>query len=115
MRDRLIRWLRIRERPLPPPGSGDDLVIFHASPRFLWYSVVMWFPAQAMALFGLFVSLTFFGTIDPEGGGVRFEHMAALDEVSSRLAEAFFGNLGAWFVLAVRYFEMLAIAFWIIA
>ncbi len=106
MREKLISWLAISERPDPPPGAGATLSTFRASPRYLHYSVLAWLPKQAVAFAGLVFSLAFFGTLDqdflrPEGW-MRF-----LD----RLEDIRFGFLGFGTNLRalIGWFEWLAI------
>ncbi|MCG8460319.1 MAG: PH domain-containing protein [Holophagales bacterium] len=59
-----LRWLRVSERPDPPPGSGPDLRIFRASRRHLAYLHLPWALKQLGALFGILLSLAFLGAID---------------------------------------------------
>ena len=64
MRARLLRVLRVSERPTPPPGSGDDPDVFRASRRYFHYTIISWFPKQLFALAGLLFSLAFFGSLE---------------------------------------------------
>ena len=63
MRERLLRLLRVPERPDAPPGAGDSLETFRAAPGYFRYTVLMWFPKQVAALSGLLFSLAFFGSL----------------------------------------------------
>lgn len=62
MRKRLLSWLRVSERPDLPAGAGSSPRIFRASRRYLYYSVLMWFPKQVGTLLALVGSLAFFGS-----------------------------------------------------
>lgn len=107
MRERLLRLLRLRERPDPPPGSGA-LETFRASRRYLYLSAVAWFPKQLSALAGLVFALVFFGTIDAPF--LRAEGwMGFLDN----LDDAFRFEIGAWTLPPSTLFvflELLAVA-----
>jgi membrane protein YdbS with pleckstrin-like domain len=63
---RLLRFLRVTERPDPPPGSQPTLEMFRASERFFYLGAVGWLFKQAGALLGLLFSLALFG------GGLEF-------------------------------------------
>ncbi len=65
MRQRLLEFLRVPEKPEPPPGAGANLETFRASRRYLYYSVLGWALKQAGALAGLVFSLAFFGLGQP--------------------------------------------------
>ncbi len=61
LRQRLLKFLRIRERPEPPEGSSDSVSMFRASPKYFGYSALNWGVKQAGALFGLLIPL---GVVD---------------------------------------------------
>ena len=106
MRSRLFALLRVRERPDPPPGAGSAPRIFRASRRFLYYSVLMWFPKQMGALVALVASLAFFGSFDQPGGGAegweRF--VGQLGELKIQ-----FGGMVLDPTMLFRLFEILAV------
>lgn len=60
MKQFLLRFLRVTERPDPPPGSGPTLTVFRASERFFYLGVFGWLVKQASALLGLLFSLALF-------------------------------------------------------
>lgn len=64
MKRRVLRWLRLSERPDSPPGSGSELLVFRSSKRQLWVDAARWLMKQLGALVGLLVSLAFLGTFD---------------------------------------------------
>lgn len=106
MRQRLLRLLRVSERPDPPPGSGASLATFRASQRYLYLSALKWFPKQLSALAGLLFALVFFGTIElpffSAEGWIGF-----LDRLD------FFVEIGPWSFSPADlfvFFELLAIA-----
>jgi len=64
MRQQVLRFLRVEERPAVPPDAGPTLVTFRASRRFLTLSVIEWLPKQLGGLVGLVVSLAALGVLD---------------------------------------------------
>ncbi|HVS16095.1 MAG TPA: PH domain-containing protein [Thermoanaerobaculia bacterium] len=73
MKEALLAFLRVAERPDPPPGSEGTLSTFRASPRFLALSAIEWGLKQAGALFGIVLSLTLIG------GGLPFVSFGGLE------------------------------------
>ena len=64
MRKRLLRVLRLAERPEPPPGSEPTLVVFRASRRLLQLHTVGWALRQALALLGILISFAFLAAFE---------------------------------------------------
>ncbi|MDY7093882.1 MAG: PH domain-containing protein [Acidobacteriota bacterium] len=64
MKQFLLKVLKVSERPDPPPGHDEELITFHASRRYLYYSGVSWFFKQAGALLGILFSLAYFGSFE---------------------------------------------------
>ncbi len=109
MRERLLRWLRVSERPTPPPGSGTEPEIFRASRRFLYYTVIAWVPKQVAAFFGLLFSLAFFGSLDTdflEAEGWK-KLMGFLEQIEVSVGPAAFDPTELFW-----FFEALAIVAW---
>ncbi|MDH3744321.1 MAG: PH domain-containing protein [Acidobacteriota bacterium] len=109
LRQRLLTFLRVSERPDPPPGAGPFLETFRASRRYLYYCVLTWIPKQIAAFFGLLFSLAFFGFIDQP-----FVKMAGLDrffELVERIRFPF-GHLNIELNSLFVFFEALAIVTW---
>ncbi|MEE2778617.1 MAG: PH domain-containing protein [Acidobacteriota bacterium] len=75
MKQRVLKLLRVSERPQLPPGDRASIDCFRASRAHLRYSVLMWVPKQILALGALLASLAFFGGLDPP------VEMAGLDRV----------------------------------
>lgn len=106
MKERLISWLAISERPDPPPGSGVSLSTFRASRRYLYYGVLAWVPKQVAAFIGLLFSLVFLGAFNQDflraEGWMRF---------MERLESLRFGILGvdANVRMLFTFFEGLAV------
>jgi hypothetical protein len=73
MKRALLRFLRVTERPDPPPGSGPTLTVFRASERYFYFGAAGWLFKQVGALAGLLFSLALFS------GG--FIGMTGLDAV----------------------------------
>jgi hypothetical protein len=73
MKHALLRFLRVTERPDPPPGSGPTLTVFRASERFFYLGAAGWLFKQIGALAGLLFSLALFSG--------AFVGMAGLDAV----------------------------------
>ncbi|MFQ5528263.1 MAG: PH domain-containing protein [Thermoanaerobaculia bacterium] len=109
MRERLLRFLRVPERPEPPPGAGDELETFRATRGFFHYSILMWFPKQIAAFTGLLFSLSFFGAMG--GSDWDFIDAAAWDRVMDKIGEADIGLAWLRFDLTniILFFEALAI------
>ena len=104
MTSRVLEWLRLDERPEPPPGAGPDLRIFRASRLYLRYLFLGWGLKQAGALLGILVSLAYFsgwdlpfGDLDPFRGW--------LDDAEFRL-----GPLEVDLALWIHRLEILALA-----
>ena len=83
MKAALLRFLRVTERPDPPPGSEPTLTVFRASERYFYLSIVGWLFKQAGALFGLLLSVAFFsGAIGGMAGlDIAREWMERVDSV----------------------------------
>lgn len=83
MKAALLRFLRVTERPDPPPGSEPTLTVFRASERYFYLSAVGWLFKQAGALFGLLLSVAFFsGAIGGMAGlDIAREWMERVDSV----------------------------------
>jgi len=113
MKQRLLQLLRVPERPDPPPGAGDSLEMFRASPGYFRYSVLMWFPKQIAALSGLLFSLAFFGRLD----NGRFDLIEAdgWDRFARRLDETDIGIAFLRLDLSdiLLFFEGLAVLAWV--
>lgn len=95
MRERVLRWLRIPDRPAPPPGAGDSLRIFRASPRYLTVRRIQWVLTQFGGLVGILVSLAFLGAIDlpiPVAPPEPFpDVVAVIEPVASGVVRRLFG------------------------
>ena len=109
MKRRLLRFLRLRERPDPPPGSEPTLDAFRSSPKALAVDAVGWLLKQAGALFGILASLAFFGDwpILDHVGNLR----DLAEELSGEDVTVAFGPLtieGDWMGL-FHFFELLAL------
>lgn len=85
MKRALLRFLRLRERPDPPPGSEPTLETFRSSRKALVVDAVGWFLKQMGALFGILVSLSFFS-----GWGI-LDHVGNLRDLMEDLGR---GDLG---------------------
>lgn len=109
MRAWLLAFLRVPERPDPPPGAGDALETFRATKGFLHYSVLLWFPKQVAAAIGLYFSLAFFGGMTT---GFDFIPAEGWDRFTEKLAGADIGIAFLRFDLVniILFFEGLAIA-----
>jgi len=57
---RLLRLLRVDERPQPPPGRSESLRVFRASPAYFRYSLLRWSFGQLGAFLGLLFSFSVF-------------------------------------------------------
>lgn len=64
MTGRVLRWLRVSERPDPPPGAGPDHRFFRASRNQLRYRYAQWSLSQLGALAGILYSLAYFAGWD---------------------------------------------------
>ncbi len=115
MKRRLLRLLRLAERPEPPPGSGPTLEVFRASRRFLQLKVASWALRQTAALAGILFSLAFLGAVEQAGEG-------PMRKVMARLADRIFhidrpdlaANYTAEVWDVVRAIELLAVAFFVV-
>lgn len=67
MKRRLLRLLRLAERPDPPPGSGDTLVVFRASRRLFQLHAAGWMLRQGVALVGILVSFALLAALEGAG------------------------------------------------
>jgi membrane protein YdbS with pleckstrin-like domain len=67
VRSRLLRLLRLSERPDPPPGSDDSLLVFRASRRVFQLKAAGWALKQGLALLGILVSFALLDAIDAVG------------------------------------------------
>jgi membrane protein YdbS with pleckstrin-like domain len=76
----LLAFLRVPERPDPPPGSEPTLVAFRASSRFFVLGIFTWLLKQAGALAGILFSLGFFS-------GRNFLRFGGLEELEQELAQ----------------------------
>ncbi len=108
MKRLLLRWLRISERPDPPPGSAGTLTIFRSSERSLYYQGFRWAVRQLGALFGLLVSFAFLTGINL--GFVGFagmrEFLDGLEQVDLRLGKL---SLGLPLLDLLELIEVLAV------
>lgn len=115
MKKRLLAFLRVPERPDPPPGAGADLETFRPTRGFFYYQVLMWVPKQAAALAGLLFSLSLFGGMHRWGlDKWQSDGAAQAREILERMSEA---NVGlAWLRFDLSeiflFFEMLALVAW---
>ena len=64
MKKRLLRLLRLAERPEPPPGSEPTLVVFRASRRLFQLQAAGWGVRQALALLGILISFAFLAAFE---------------------------------------------------
>jgi hypothetical protein len=105
VKEALLSFLRVPERPDPPPGSEGTLTVFRASPRFLALSAIEWGLKQAGALFGIVFSLTLLG------GGLPFVSFGGLDSALERDGRVQLGPLGVEGSLGdlVTFVELFAI------
>ena len=87
MKEALLAFLRVPERPDPPPGSEGTLTVFRASRRFLALSAIQWGIKQASALFGIVLSLILLG------GRVPFVSFGGLEAVMERTDQVRVGPL----------------------
>ena len=67
MRRRLLRFLRLAERPDPPPGSEATLVAFRASRRLFQLQAAGWAFRQALALLGILISFAILAAFENAG------------------------------------------------
>ena len=81
MKRRLLRLIRLAEKPDPPPGSEPTLETFRSSKKALAVDAVEWFLKQMGALFGILLSLSFFGDW---GLPIRFGDLREFAEDLSR-------------------------------
>ncbi len=115
MKRRLLRLLRLAERPEPPPRSGPTLDVFRASPRFFQLKAAGWALRQTVALAGIVLSLAFLATVEQASEG-------SIRKVMARLAERIFHidrpDLAADYTAAVwdivRALELFAVAFFVV-
>jgi hypothetical protein len=112
---RLMRLLRLAERPEPPPGSGSTLDVFRASPRLFQLKAARWALRHAVALAGIVFSFAFLAVVEQASGGT-------LHEVVARLGERIFHLDGPEFAArftdevwsVVRALELVAVAFFVV-
>jgi hypothetical protein len=64
VRARLLRLLRLAERPEPPPGSEPTLVVFRASRRLFRLQAAVWALRQALALLGILLSFAILAALE---------------------------------------------------
>lgn len=119
----ILAFLRVSERPEPPPGSGTDLAIFRASEKHLGYRFAGWGLKQLGTLVGLLVSLAFLGGWDlplfrfaeirdafvREISGIDFEIGFGLFEINLFRLIA----LLELFALATFLFQLVVSAWWL--
>jgi hypothetical protein len=79
---RLLRFLRLAERPDPPPGAGPSLLTFRASRRHFYLQAAGWGLRQLAALVGIVVSLIFLGFFETTAFDLPASR--ALDKVAER-------------------------------
>ncbi len=115
MKARLLRLLRLAERPEPPPGSGPTLEIFRASPRFFQLKAARWALRQVVALAGIVLSLAFLAAVAQMSEGTMHKVMARL---ADRIFHIDRPELAAHFTdevwNVVRALELLAVAFFVV-
>lgn len=106
MKEALLAFLRVPERPDPPPGTEGTLTVFRASKRFLLLSAIVWGIKQVSALFGIVLSLVLLG------GGLSFVEFGGLEAVLAEVDEVRFGPLSIEGSVAdlVGVIELFAIA-----
>jgi hypothetical protein len=80
---RLLRFLRLAERPDPPPGAGPSLLTFRASRRYFYLQAAGWGLRQLAALVGIVVSLVFFGFFETTATSLPASR--AFDKVAERI------------------------------
>jgi membrane protein YdbS with pleckstrin-like domain len=110
---RLLRVLRLAERPDPPPGSGDTLVVFRASRRLFQLHAAGWVLRQGLALAGILFSFALLAALEAGGqpGGWLLETLKQAvppegQEIQRRLLEWNSRVSGL-----VRAFEWIALGF----
>ena len=115
MRSGLLRFLRLTERPEPPPGAGPTLVTFRASRRFFQLQAAGWAIRHLLALVGIAISLVFLSMI--EAGSADFPADRALRRLVERIAHSSWEEIEArvaavwqWAILI----EALAIASFVV-
>ncbi|MEM8929970.1 MAG: PH domain-containing protein [Acidobacteriota bacterium] len=117
MTGKILAWLKVEERPEPPPGAGADLRIFRASRQHLRYLFLGWGLKQASALLGILISLAYFA-----GWDIPFANMDPfrewLDEADVQ-AGPFQIDLAVWihrleiFALATFGIQMTISGWWL--
>jgi membrane protein YdbS with pleckstrin-like domain len=109
---RLLRLLRLSERPDPPPGSGPTLEVFRASRRLFQLQAAGWTVRQGFTLLGILFSFAVLAAVEGAGEGAHWvdevlEHTPREWREIQRRLLAVSGGLWAY----VRVFEWLALAF----
>lgn len=115
VRARFLAFLRVSERPDPPPGAGDDLEVFRASRRFLYYNLLKWLPGQIAAALGLAVSLVLFSKMEQAllGSEAWSRFLEGLESADARIAPqiAFWISNSVWLFNIVEALAVVAFLF----
>lgn len=115
MKRRVLRLLRLAERPEPPPESGPTLEVFRASKRFFQLKAILWALRRTLALAGILFSLVFMAGVEQASASTLRKVMPQLFERiyrSDRPELAAFYTAKVWDV--VHALELVAIAFFIV-
>ncbi len=64
MKSFVLRFLKIAERPTPPPDADASFELFNPSKRLLMLNWIRWVIRQFWALVGVVFSLAFLGAVD---------------------------------------------------
>ena len=111
MKRRLLRFLRLAERPEPPPGAGATLETFRAAERFFHLQAAGWAVRQLATLAGIVFSLMLLGAV--EQGIADYPAIAVLEKVVERVFHVSWAELQAGMAEVWHYVvivETLAIA-----
>jgi membrane protein YdbS with pleckstrin-like domain len=111
VRRRLLRLLRLPERPDPPPGSEPTLTVFRASRRLYQLRVAGWAARQGLALAGILLSFAILEAIERTGGPPQWfldTFLAAVPPEGREIQERLFA-VSAWVLPWARLLEWLAL------